>query len=403
MWTKVSNLTQSLFPKLEESLGELSPKEIKLIKILDFAEIENFVQDEKITNPPKDRKEMARAFVAKQVYNFHTTRDLIDRLHKDKSLRILCGWRYANEIPSESKFSRVFAEFSQQKIAVKAQEKFISTYLSEMIFFYNSTDSTAIELREKAVKKEPKEEKKKYPVGRPKKGEKREPKEPKILEKQIQNIVKFPKIIKFEVAKESLKLLDYSFYGAIASRGQTTKEMLSIIPTACDIGIKKDAKGHRNKWRGGKLHISSVDGDIPITAIYSSASVHDSSLALPMMQETSSRVNYLYDLNDAAYHADIIKTFSEKNGHIQIVDINPKNSQKLRNEIEAEKMLVTMGFDTTKSNHYSNRSSVERINGYLKDNFGCRQIYYQGATKVASVLDFAVLALCIHQSLKMLL
>ena len=118
----------------------------------------------------------------------------------------------------------------------------------------------------------------------------------------------------------------------------------------------------------GKLHISSVDGDIPITAIYSSASVHDSSLALPMIQETTNRVNYLYDLNDSAYHADIIKTFSQKNGHVQIVDINPKNSQKLRDEIKAEKMLVAMGFDTTKSNHYSNRSSVERINGYLKDN-----------------------------------
>ena len=130
MWIKVSNLSHSLFPKLEERLGELSQKEIKLIKILDFAEIENFVQDVKITNPPKDRKEMARAFIAKQVYNFHTTRDLIDRLHKDKSLRIVCGWRYANQIPSESKFSRVFAEFSQQKIALKAQEKFISTYLS---------------------------------------------------------------------------------------------------------------------------------------------------------------------------------------------------------------------------------------------------------------------------------
>jgi len=166
MWIKVSNLTNSLFPKLEESLGELSQKEIKLIKILDFAEIEKFVQDVKITNPPKDRKEMARAFVAKQVYNFHTTRDLIDRLHKDKSLRIVCGWRYINEIPSESKFSRVFAEFSQQKIALKAQEKFISTYLNEMIFFYNSTDSTAIELREKAIKKESKDKKKYHIIKR---------------------------------------------------------------------------------------------------------------------------------------------------------------------------------------------------------------------------------------------
>ncbi len=80
MWLKVINLEQSLFPKLEESMGSLSPKEEKLIKILDFAEIERFVSTVQITNPPKDREEMARSFVAKQVYNFQTTRELIDRL-----------------------------------------------------------------------------------------------------------------------------------------------------------------------------------------------------------------------------------------------------------------------------------------------------------------------------------
>jgi transposase len=66
-----------------------------------------------ITNTPKDRAECARAFIAKSVYNIQTTRDLIDRLHSDRILRILCGWRYKNDIPSESKFSRVFKELSK--------------------------------------------------------------------------------------------------------------------------------------------------------------------------------------------------------------------------------------------------------------------------------------------------
>lgn len=43
MWLKVLNLEQSLFPQLEATLGSLSPKEEKLMKILDFAEIEIFV------------------------------------------------------------------------------------------------------------------------------------------------------------------------------------------------------------------------------------------------------------------------------------------------------------------------------------------------------------------------
>jgi len=35
-------------------LGSLSPREEKLIKILDFAEIEIFVSSVQIANPPKD-------------------------------------------------------------------------------------------------------------------------------------------------------------------------------------------------------------------------------------------------------------------------------------------------------------------------------------------------------------
>jgi len=52
--------------------------------------------------------------------------------------------------------------------------------------------------------------------------------------------------------------------------------------------------------------------------------------------------------------------------------------------------------------HYNQRSMVERVNAYLKDSFGCDKIYYQGATKVASVLAFGILSICIHQSLKMI-
>ncbi len=103
------------------------------------------------------------------MYNFQTTRDLINRLHVDRTLRILCGWRYANEIPSESTFSRAFDEISTLQIAQKSHEKFVEEYLSKKTFFYNATDATKIELREKPVKIE-KEKPKPKKKGRPKKG-----------------------------------------------------------------------------------------------------------------------------------------------------------------------------------------------------------------------------------------
>jgi hypothetical protein len=125
IWLKVVNLENSLFPQLKESLRieEFSSKEAKLAKILDFAEIEKSITVVSITNTPKDREQIARAFIAKSVYNFQTTRDLIGRLHIDRTLRILCGWRYKTDIPSESKFSRVFKDLSEMQIAQKAHER----------------------------------------------------------------------------------------------------------------------------------------------------------------------------------------------------------------------------------------------------------------------------------------
>jgi len=42
--------------------------------------------------PPKSRTAIARAFIAKIVYNMPTTRLLLERQQSDKSLRHFCGW-----------------------------------------------------------------------------------------------------------------------------------------------------------------------------------------------------------------------------------------------------------------------------------------------------------------------
>ncbi|WP_041672717.1 hypothetical protein [Sulfurovum sp. NBC37-1] len=131
-----------------------------------------------------------------------------------------------------------------------------------------------------------------------------------------------------------------------------------------------------------------IDGDMPLTAMYSSASVHDSSLVLPMINETSSKVNYLYDLQDAAYDSNVIKIFSVNNGHRPIIDINPKNSKALKAQITLAK---------------SEKEILKSFNLYNNSN-GYDKIYYRGAIiKVASVLSFGVLSICIHQSLKLVI
>jgi hypothetical protein len=78
MWTKVLNLESTLFPSLKEELRleELSNKEQKAYKDIGLCTIEKNITVVSITNTPKHREEIARAFIAKSVYNIQTTRDL---------------------------------------------------------------------------------------------------------------------------------------------------------------------------------------------------------------------------------------------------------------------------------------------------------------------------------------
>jgi len=71
-------------------------------------------------------------------------------------------------------------------------------------------------------------------------------------------------------------------------------ENLSDLPIQCDFGIKKNSKGHRNGWIVYKLHLDCADGDIPISAILTSASMHDSQSAIPLVSMSAERVTSLY-------------------------------------------------------------------------------------------------------------
>ena len=228
-WLRIQT---SLFPWLEEQLGELTGKEQKLVSTLELIRIERFVAFSRSLpgRPPKERAAIARAFVAKAVYNMPTTRALLDRLACDKKLRRICGWEQKGGIPSESTFSRAFAEFSESKLPVCVHQAMISENLSEDIVGHISRDATEIEAREKPPKEtkaeaESDEKKPKRKLGRPKKGEE-SVKEPTRLERQ---------------------------------QTMTLEEMLEDLPHQCDVGTKKNSRGYKETWNGYKFHLDAAD------------------------------------------------------------------------------------------------------------------------------------------------
>ena len=150
------NIQGSLFPWLKEELGELTQKQQELVTTLEMIRIEEFIISSYgyPGRPPQDRGPIARAFIAKMVYNMPTTRILLDRLKTDISLRRICGWERVSDIPEEWTFSRAFAEFSESKLPERLHESFIKQHYKNEIVGHNSRDSTAIDAREKPLKKE---------------------------------------------------------------------------------------------------------------------------------------------------------------------------------------------------------------------------------------------------------
>jgi len=83
-------------------------------------------------------------------------------------------------------------------------------------------------------------------------------------------------------------------------RSMKLNDMLKELPRNCSIGTKKSSKGHQQYWRGYKLHLDVADGQMPISAVITGASVHDSQVAIPLATMTSQRVTYCYELMDSA-------------------------------------------------------------------------------------------------------
>ena len=307
-----------------------------------------------------------------------TTRALIERLGVDKSLRRILGWERRSQVPSEATFSRAFAEFAQSDLPDNMHVALIERALGGRMVGVIARDATEIEAREKPVKKETNNKKDDPPPpddaqpprrrGRPRKDEERPKPEPTRLERQT---------------------------------AQNVNQMLAELPTACDVGSKKNSKGYKETWIGYKLHIDVACGQIPVSCVLTSASVHDSQVAIPLMTMTGARVSYLYDLMDAAYDAAAIHAQSEALGHVPIIDPNFRAQHEVKSEWAQEvERMAFINMPDPDDVIYNFRTMVERVNARLKDEFGARYLRVRGPIKVKCHLMFGIVALAVDQILR---
>ena len=368
-------LQGTLFGRLEENLGALSEKARLLVSVLTWvAPWSGLAGGRWPGRPAKNRAALATAFVAKAIYGFNTTRQLMERLRCDPQLLQLCGWNSARQLPHESTFSRAFEEFSETELPQRLQAALIEKPQRARLIGHIARDSTAIEAREV------------FPQAKPKKRKRqRRPKRAKASERGTR------------IERQ---------------RRQPLARQLQDLSQDCSIGTKKSSQGHQQYWRGYKLHLDVADGQIPISALLTGASVHDSQAAIPLMTMSTERVTYLYELMDSAYDARAIREHSLELGHKPIID-HPKRRRKtgerkvpLRQNSRSWKRVIdteTRAEELTwaEQDRFAERTMAERVFSRLKDEFGARSIRVRGASKVMAHLMFGVLALTVDQLLKL--
>jgi IS5 family transposase len=356
-WLK-TRVQDNLFPHLKECCNDpLTTIQKDLVMCLEVIEIEKYVSSPYyhwMGRIPEDRRPIARAFVAKATYNLPTTRMLIDMLHTMPNLRMICGFVKKRDIPSESTFSRAFADFAHHDLGRKVHDTLVEEHLSDQLIGHIARDATAIKGNEKPATKEMK---KKVPKkrGRPKKEETRPVKDDTRLFLQV---------------------------------AQSPADALLTIPTHCDIGTKKNAQGYKETWRGYKFHVDTTDSGLPVTTLLTSASLHDSQVAIPMMKITSQKVTSLYDLMDSAYDAKEIWDVSRSLGHAPIIERNPRRG-------------VAIPMAPAEALRYHERTASERLNARLKEEFGARHVKVRGHKKVSLHLMFGIIALFADQLIRL--
>ena len=335
------HLQRQLFPVLLEEVGELGEKDrqfVQVVALLPLGPLLARYDWKGVGCPPHERVWLLHAFIAKEVYQFPTREALVDALKARPTAApaLRLGERQRTAQPST--FCRAFGQFAADELPQAIHEALVKRHCGPQLVGHISRDATAIAAPEQPTRRPATEPTAPGPVtprkrGRPKKGEARPAKPATRLQLQP---------------------------------ARTLAQNLADLPRSCDCGGKKGSKGQMEYWQGYKLHLDVIDGDIPVSAVMTSASTHDSQVAIPLMQMTSQRVTALYELMDAAYDAEPIHAYARSLGHVPIIEpvqrgawvpLDPAQRQRFRRA----------------------RSQRASSTGRLKEYFGGRTVRLRGA------------------------
>ncbi|GAA0358770.1 IS1182 family transposase [Bacillus horti] len=373
---------------------------------------------------------MIYSLVARITERIPTIKDLIKRLKNDFIFRLDCGFLLSDDVPSEASYSRMAAKLSESDVLEKVQEKLLIQAISEgFIQDHNiAIDSTHIAARDQAPPKEEKVEPKPKKRGRKTKAEH----EQWLVEKAEQeaNATIYEKTIEDQ--------LDI-----------TLEELRISTPLTPEWGVKKNSAGKNVFWFGYKSHLAvGTERQYILQSMLSSGSQNDGKAAIPLLKGLQERLpNFLvkHAIMDSGYdYAAVYKQVSRIRAQ-SVIAYNKKNESepvgfdkhfaptcvrehsykydsfdakyeslkytrpkeckdcplahdslcqsvyKIRIKTDLRRYTAPARGSQAWKNVYKERSSVERVIGYLKSYFQLNNIRYRTGKKAKFHFDLVTL------------
>lgn len=362
---------------------------------------------------------MTYALMARVQERIPTVKDLVRRLKNDPIFLMDCGFTLTDAIPSEASFSRFIRKVKESNILEETNQTLILKAIEEGFIEdeHIAIDATHIEARDRFI---PEEESIDDSPKQPKKRGRKKKEELEAWQKEQEEIEKNLPLFEKKLEKQ----LGYSF-----------EELRKEMPLDPKWGVKKNSENKNFAWYGYKGHFAvGTKSQYLFLPLLSSANMNDSKAAIPLLKGIANlypMLNIKKWIFDAGYDympiyqqvrdlkADAIIAYNKKNEspldgfdehfaptcvreHSYRYDsYDPKyetlkytrpkeckecplkhddlcqKTYKIKKTLDIRKYIAPARGSEAWKKLSNERSSVERVNAYLKEYFQLNNIRYR--------------------------
>lgn len=291
-----------------QKLYELEQKDRfkSVFSTIDITPILSVVMKKSRYGAPLDTNHSAMIYslIARIMERIPTVKDLVKRLKNDILFRMDCGFMLSENIPSEATYSRLIQKISESDALEKIQHQLIQQAMEEGFISDDTVaiDATHVEARDQAPAKQEKEK------PEPKKRGRKPKKEREAWLKQKQAEEEQKPIFEKEIA---------------AQLPETYDTLKAQMPLAPRWGIKKNSEGKNVFWFGYKGHLAvGTKSQYIIGSMLSSGNLNDGKAAIPLLKGLKTlypSYTYKHAVMDAGYdHEPIYQQVRKAKAHAVI-------------------------------------------------------------------------------------